>query len=1089
MKNLFSFALLFMSALAFGQIADVRINEVDQDQPGTDTLEFVELYGPANTPLDGLVLVFFNGSGDVSYDVYDLDGYSTDDLGFFLLGSPQLIGVDAVLNPNAQGSIQNGQDAIALYEGNGADWLAGTPVSFSNIVDAMVYSSDDGPDDVLSGALTPGQTILNISGNSPFSFSRVPDGGLISDHTSYFIQLPTPGYTNVPDCSGAEVLLQGGNIQQCTDSTNMPLSLSTTSVYGDNYIFVLTDTSNVILEWNDLGLIDMDLYGAGTYYIVGVSYNGILDEATVAAGQPVSAVLASECVSLSSNFIVITREECGFTGCDAGVVTLDNGQAYLSFCQVNNPGVINFTHTEEGLADQYRYFLTNADNLIYQELTVGSFDLSTLAVGEWHIYGVSFFGNLVPGTVQPTDTIFNILSDAGCVAISDNYIDIRNIDCFPDEGCTRVIISEYIEGNGSNKAIELYNATPFPVDLDDYELFSYNNGDTSFIVLDAPIGILEPGATYVVCSAQADADLLALADSSNASMNNFNGNDAIVLTYNLSAIDIIGVVGDTVTEWNFGLASTMNNTLRRKFEVNAPTTNWELSAGQWLSHDNSDYSNLGTHAAQTCSQQPFLTFSQAALQVNESVGIVNVLISAYNVQASTPVQVQLVQASATAGDDYVATFPAQFIFDTGNTQGSLLIEIVDDELEEEFETITLTLIDANGNAIFVNEFITISIQDNDQSFPPYTIAEARAQNSVGTLDLLNDFGTLGGIVHGVNFNPSGLEFTLIDGTGGIRVFSSSDDLGYSPTEGDSIIVEGQITQFNGMAEFLVSSVNLVNNGNTLETPQVVSILAEENESRMVKLECITLIDNTQWGQFGTGFFAGGFDVDVTDGTNQNVMRIDFNCDIFELPPFVGHFTAVGIGAQMDESSPFNVGYKFFPRYLLDISNEVAATFTMPNPVEFGDTGAEVVFTNTGNTGIYSWDFGDGNSGVEQSPTHSYSYDFLSATPQLTVSLTTTVNGCSDTQTQTVDAIYTLSVLNPEVSFDVYPNPAGDILTIRSSAPGIGWSIRDLNGRAVLVQQAPFAGDIQLPLESLAAGSYFIQLDYDTTTISKRFIKF
>jgi len=229
MKNLFSFALLCMSALAFGQIADVRINEVDQDQPGTDTLEFVELYGPANTPLDGLVLVFFNGSGDVSYDVYDLDGYSTDDLGFFLLGSPQLIGVDAVLNPNAQGSIQNGQDAIALYEGNGADWLAGTPVSFSNIVDAMVYSSDDGPDDVLSGALTPGQTILNISGNSPFSFSRVPDGGLISDHTSYFIQLPTPGYTNVPDCSGAEVLLQGGNIQQCTDSTNMPLSLSTTS--------------------------------------------------------------------------------------------------------------------------------------------------------------------------------------------------------------------------------------------------------------------------------------------------------------------------------------------------------------------------------------------------------------------------------------------------------------------------------------------------------------------------------------------------------------------------------------------------------------------------------------------------------------------------------------------------------------------------------------------------------------------------------------------------------------------------------------------------------------------------------------------
>ena len=1089
MKNLLSLVLLCMSSLAFSQITEVRINEVDQDQPGTDFLEFVELYGPANTPLDGLVLVFINGAGDVSYDVYDLDGYTTDELGFFVLGAAEVPNVDALLNANAQGSIQNGQDAIALYEGSASDWPGGSPVSFSNIVDAMVYTSEDGPDDVLSGTLTPGQTILDIVGNSPYSFSRVPDGGLVSDHTSYFIQLPTPGYTNIPDCSGAQVVLQSGNVEQCTDSTNMLLSLSNTSLYGDNYIYVLTDTTNIVLEWNNVGLIDMDLYSAGAFNIFGVSYNGVLDEATLAAGQPIENVLASDCISISSNFIRVTREECGFTGCDAGVVTLTSGEAYLSFCSVNNPGVITFTHTEEGVADQYRYFLTNGDNLIYQELTVGSFDLSTLAVGEWHIYGVSYFGNLVPGTVQPTDTIFNILSDAGCVAISENYIDIRNVDCFPEEGCTRVIISEYIEGNGANKAIELYNATPFPVDLDDYELFSYANGSTTLAVLDAPIGILEPGATYVVCSSQADSTLLQLADTSNASMNNFNGNDAIVLTYDLSAIDIIGVVGDTVTEWSFGLASTMNNTLRRRFEVNAPTTNWELSAGQWLSASNSDYSNLGMHQAQTCSQQPFLSFSQTALQVNESVGVINIVVSAFNVQVSTPVQVQFVQASATAGDDYDASFPVLFEFDANNTQGSFLVNIIDDELEEEFETITLRLVDANGDAIFVNEFITISIQDNDQSFPPYTIGEARAENSLGALELLNEYGTLGGIVHGANFNPSGLEFTLIDGTGGIRVISPSNTLGYTPAEGDSILVEGQITQFNGMAEFLVSSVEFVNGGNALETPEVVTVIGEENESHMVKLECITIMDPAQWGEFGTNFFAGGFELDVTDGTNQNVMRIDLDCDIANLPPFVGHFTAIGIGSQFDASSPFNVGYRFLPRYLLDISNEVAATFTMPNPVEFDDNGAEVVFTNTGNMGSYSWDFGDGQTSTDQSPTHDYAYNFLSATPQLTVSLTTTVNGCSDTQSQTVEALYSLSVLNPEVSFDVYPNPAGDVLTIRSSAPGKGWIIRDANGKVVVENAVPFAGDIQLPLEVLAAGSYFIQLEFEATTISKRFVKF
>jgi hypothetical protein len=1089
MKNLLSLVLLCMSTMAFGQITDVRINEVDQDQPGTDTLEFVELYGPANTPLDGLVLVFFNGAGDISYDVYDLDGYATDELGFFLLGSAQLPNADAILNPNAQGTIQNGQDAIALYEGNAADWPGGTPVSSSNIVDALVYSSDDGPDDILTAALTPGQTILNVAGNSPFSFARVPDGGLVSDLTSYLVQLPTPGYTNVPECSGAEVLLQGGDISQCTDSTYMPLSLSTTSLYGDNYIFVLTDTTGIVFEWNVDGLLDLNAYAAGTYRVYGVSFNGSLDEATLSAGMPISGVMASDCSSISSNFIVIVREDCGVTACDAGVVTLDNGLAYLSFCQINNPGVINFTANNAAEGTQYRFFLTTGSDLIYQELTTGSYDLSVLDFGEYHIYGVSFAGTLDASTVVPGASVYDVTTLDGCLDLSSNYIDIRNIDCFPADGCSRVLISEYIEGNGSNKAIELYNATPFPVDLNDYDLFSYNNGDTSFIVLDTPEGILLPGETYVVCSAQADGALLALADNSTASMNNFNGNDAIVLSYNLEAVDIIGIVGDTVNEWTFGLASTMNQGLRRKFEVNAPTTNWELSAGQWLDYDNSDYSNLGTHAAEVCTQQPYLTFNQSAIQVNEGAGVVNVVVSAYNVLEATPVQVQVLQGTAEGGLDYTTVFPVQFVFDPSNTEESILLEIVDDNEQENFETLTLNIIDASGDAVFVNQFITITIQDNDQVFPSYTIADVTGINSLGALDSLNVFCTLGGIVHGANFNPGGLEFTLNDGTDGIRIFSASDDLGYTPVEGDSILVEGQVSQFNGMAEFLASSVTVVNSGNALEIPEPITVLGEEHESRMVILDCVTLVDPGQWGQFGTGFFAGGFDVDVTDGTNENVMRVDFNCDIFNLPPLDGHFTAVGIGAQMDETSPFTIGYKFLPRYLLDISEQVISNFTMPSPVEYTIDGIEVVFTNVSTDGVYAWDFGDTQTSTEAAPTHTYTYDFLSTTPLLTVALSTTVDGCTDVQEVTVDAIFTVSVEEVEATMDVFPNPAGDALTIRTTHVAQEFQVLDASGRVVYTEKNPGTGNIQLPLESLLPGAYTIQLRLATNTISKRFIKF
>ena len=45
------------------------INEIDADTPGTDTMEFVELYdgGVGNVSLTGKTVVFFNGSNDLSY--------------------------------------------------------------------------------------------------------------------------------------------------------------------------------------------------------------------------------------------------------------------------------------------------------------------------------------------------------------------------------------------------------------------------------------------------------------------------------------------------------------------------------------------------------------------------------------------------------------------------------------------------------------------------------------------------------------------------------------------------------------------------------------------------------------------------------------------------------------------------------------------------------------------------------------------------------------------------------------------------------------------------------------------------------------
>src|SRR6185436_3830367 len=153
------------------------INEVDADTPGSDTAEFVELYdggpghGGGNTPLDGLVVVFFDGtsdgSGKQSYAAFDLDGYSTDANGYFVMGNPGVPGATLTFDPGPFGLLQNGGDAVALYIGNASDFPNGTFATTTNLQDAIVYGTDDAAPALLP-LLNAGQKIVNenAAGNS-----------------------------------------------------------------------------------------------------------------------------------------------------------------------------------------------------------------------------------------------------------------------------------------------------------------------------------------------------------------------------------------------------------------------------------------------------------------------------------------------------------------------------------------------------------------------------------------------------------------------------------------------------------------------------------------------------------------------------------------------------------------------------------------------------------------------------------------------------------------------------------------------------------------------------------------------------------
>ncbi|QZT36687.1 endonuclease [Halosquirtibacter xylanolyticus] len=151
MNKLLLLTLFLFSTLVNAQIV---INEVDADNPSTDTKEFIELKTTnPNTPLDGYVVVLFNGSDDSSYDAFDLDGYTSDVNGLFVLGTSGVSPSPDLIFSKADNVIQNGADAVAIYRGDATDFPNDTPITQTDLIDAIVYDTNDGDDPGLLNGL------------------------------------------------------------------------------------------------------------------------------------------------------------------------------------------------------------------------------------------------------------------------------------------------------------------------------------------------------------------------------------------------------------------------------------------------------------------------------------------------------------------------------------------------------------------------------------------------------------------------------------------------------------------------------------------------------------------------------------------------------------------------------------------------------------------------------------------------------------------------------------------------------------------------------------------------------------------------
>lgn len=246
------FIFLFFSS--FSGFAQVVINELDTDTPGTDDREFIELRTETpNFPLDGYVLVFYNGTGSLantSYYVIDLDGLTSDVNGICLLGNALVSPVPDFIFPNSV--IQNGPDAIAVYEGNASDFPNNTTAHSNNLIDALAYDTSDEDATGLMNLLGLTEQIdENANGQGTTqSIQRTNSGG-------YEVKNPTPGvlndgtgyvYNGVLATPSVASEIEEGQVLSVTFTTQQPVPSDLTfSISLTNGNFTTADYSGP--EW------------------------------------------------------------------------------------------------------------------------------------------------------------------------------------------------------------------------------------------------------------------------------------------------------------------------------------------------------------------------------------------------------------------------------------------------------------------------------------------------------------------------------------------------------------------------------------------------------------------------------------------------------------------------------------------------------------------------------------------------------------------------------------------------------------------------------------------------------------------------
>ena len=353
--------------------------------------------------------------------------------------------------------------------------------------------------------------------------------------------------------------------------------------------------------------------------------------------------------------------------------------------------------------------------------------------------------------------------------------------------------------------------------------------------------------------------------------------------------------------------------------------------------------------------------------------------------------------------------------------------------------------------------------------PYYPVGVINTVDTNGVADSLNITCFTSGTVAGVDLDGNnGISFTIIDQSSstpeGISIFNFNDVSGYVVNEGDSIMVRGDVDQFNGLTQLFVDSIMVISTGSALPSHTLVTTLDETTESQLIRMENLT-VTNVPSGS--------SKNIDLTDGTNNFTMRVDADTDVLDSLTFnVGDVicSVNGIGGQFDNSNPFTSGYQIFPMRYTDVV--FAPTVDLGPDTIVCDTAGFML--DAGAFASYMWNTGDTTQMITPNDTVSqYIVTVMDA------------NGCS--ATDTVDVTVTICVGINEVAknnatISFFPNPNNGQFKLEiDNVKALNSTIEvvSVNGQIVYSENLNINGSLSKDISlSVEKGLYFVRLIND-----------